>query len=159
MLPVGGAKPKLARRAAAIFEEEKLNALQLLLDDPSLGPNLQRKNAYLPADFGESSSSHYESESSDDLSMSSSPISKDGEVLEDTNGTVEREEEDGDVFRITLTKTPEQTDGTFYKPPPDVLDKVLPTIKEDSESKNTTLSSMGNAKIKKGRLLGGPVQK
>lgn len=116
MLAVGGPKPKLARRAAAIFEEEKLNALQLLLDDPSLGPNLQRKNAYLPADFGESSSSHYESESSD-LSMSSSPISKDGEVLEDTNGTVEREgEEDGDVFRITLTKTPEQTDGTFYKP-------------------------------------------
>ena len=117
MMAVGAPKPKLARRAAAIFEEEKLNALQLLLDDPSLGPNLQRKNAYLPADFGESSSSHYESESEDDLSMSSSPISKDGEVLDDTNGTVERgEEEDADVFRITLTKTPEQTDGTFYKP-------------------------------------------
>ena len=109
----------------------------------------------MPADFEESSSSHYESESEeDDLSMSSSPVSQDGEVLENTNDNLTAEiEDDGDVFRITLTKTPDQTDGTFYAPPADVREKVLPTIKEDSESKNTTLSSLGAARLKKKKPL------
>ena len=36
----GRPKPMLVRRNAGNYEEEKLNALQHLLEDPSLGPNL-----------------------------------------------------------------------------------------------------------------------